>query len=376
MGRRDRGNFDLIRLVAASTVLFSHAFLLTHPRTPEGASTGLDPLEMIDGGRFSLGSLAVGVFFVVSGYLVAQSWISDPRPLSYLARRVLRIGPGLVSTVVVTVLLVGPLATSLTLGHYAAAPATRGYLVNALLYPDQPALPGIFQHNIWHSDVNGSLWTLRYEFTWYLVIPLIAWAGVRMARRVVPVLLAVALAALATLSRGASDPLPFNLDLALILVLGSYALVGMALYVYRDVIPMRGWIAALLTVLWVATWRTPLLNVTASVAFGYTAIFLATRSSLGNGRFVPRADISYGVYLYGFLVEQVAVALLGSRANPATVLGLAAPVTAGCALLSWRLIESPALRLKARLRRPAERSVLRGNALPGPVAAEGVAVSL
>jgi peptidoglycan/LPS O-acetylase OafA/YrhL len=354
MRRPDRGNFDLIRLVAAGAVLFSHAFFLTGAITAAGGSTGRDPLEMVDGARSSLGSLAVDVFFVLSGYLVAQSWLADRRPAAYLARRALRIGPGLVATVLVTVLLVGPLLTSLPLGTYASAAATRSYLGNALLYHAQTTLPGVFQANVWHPDVNGSLWTLRYEFTWYLALPLLAATGVGMARRTVPVLLAIALTAVAMLPVGAAHSLPFELELGTILVLGSFALVGMGLYVYRDVVPMRGWIAALLMVIWVASWRTPLLNVSAVLAFGYSSIYLATRPAALRGRLVPRWDLSYGVYLYGFLAEQIAVAVLGRHASPATVLGLAVPLTAGSAMLSWKLVEAPGLRLKRHLRRRAQ----------------------
>jgi peptidoglycan/LPS O-acetylase OafA/YrhL len=357
MRRADRGNFDLIRLVAAGAVLFSHAFLLTSAMTAAGAGTARDPLEMVDGARFSLGSLAVDVFFVLSGYLVAQSWLADQRPAAYLARRVLRIGPGLAATVLVTVLVAGPLLTSLPLGTYASAAETRSYLGNAFLYHAQTTLPGVFQSNVWHPDVNGSLWTLRYEFTWYLAIPLLAVTGIGMARRTVPFLLAIALTAVATLPAGAARPLPFELDLALLLVLGSFALAGMALYVYRDVVPMRGWIAALLMILWVASWQTPLLNVGAVLAFGYMSIYLATRPAALRGRLVPRWDLSYGVYLYGFLAEQIAVAVLGRHASPATVLAVAVPLTAGCAMLSWKMIEAPALRLKHRLRRRSQSAV-------------------
>jgi len=123
----------------------------------------------------------------------------------------------------------------------------------------------------------------------------------------------------------------------------------MTLYVHRDAVPMRWWIAAALMLLWVATWHTALLNVTAVLAFGYTAVYLATRPAFARGRLTPRADISYGVYLYGFLAEQVAVSALGSHAGPLTVLLLAGPLIVGAAMLSWRFVEAPALRLKSRL---------------------------
>jgi peptidoglycan/LPS O-acetylase OafA/YrhL len=153
----------------------------------------------------------------------------------------------------------------------------------------------------------------------------------------------------------------------------------MTLYVYRDVVPMSGWIATGLMLLWVVTWHTPLLNVTATLAFGYTAIYLATLPTAGHGRLAPQADISYGVYLYGFVAEQIAVAALGARANAATVLVIAVPLTAGCAMLSWKLVERPALRLKAHLRPRLESTqpgVLSNEAvrMVGAVAPEGLSI--
>lgn len=345
----DRGNFDLIRLAAAGAVVVSHAFLLSRPLSAGGRPTGLDPLEAIDGARFSLGSLAVDVFFVLSGYLVAQSWLADRRPAAYLARRGLRIMPALAVTVLLSAAVVGPLLSTLPIGEYATAPATRGYLGNVLLFHNQATLPGVFQGNTWHPDVNGSLWTLRYEASWYLVIPLVCAAGAGMARRLAPALLAAALTAVAVMPLGTGRPLPLELDLSLVLVLGCFALAGMVLYLFRDAVPMRGWLALLLLALWVATWRTPLLNVTAVLAFGYSAVYAATRKPPLGGRLQPAADISYGVYLYGFLAEQIADWALGSHATPLFVLLLGGALAVGVAMLSWAWVEAPALRLKSRL---------------------------
>src|SRR6187200_539555 len=83
--------FDTLRLVAALIVIFGHAFRLTGETVPVFAGT-------------TVATLGVKIFFVVSGYLVAQSWLRDPHPRRFLQRRLLRIVPALVLVVVLTAL--------------------------------------------------------------------------------------------------------------------------------------------------------------------------------------------------------------------------------------------------------------------------------
>ena len=96
-------NFDFIRLVAALLVLVSHQFALQG--LPEPGVQGL----------YSLGGLGVLVFFSISGYLVAQSWLNDPHWLRFAARRLLRIVPGLLVVMVACTFILGPVLTHLSL---------------------------------------------------------------------------------------------------------------------------------------------------------------------------------------------------------------------------------------------------------------------
>jgi peptidoglycan/LPS O-acetylase OafA/YrhL len=56
-------------------------------------------------------------------------------------------------------------------------------------------------------------------------------------------------------------------------------------------------------------------------------------------RFFDRVDLSYGMYLYGYPVEQGIRATVGSGATPMITLALAVPNTAGLAFMSWRFVE-------------------------------------
>src|SRR5438045_6794951 len=108
-------NFDLLRLLAALSVIFSHAFLLAEN------SQDHDPLMILTGGQAILGLAGVFVFFTISGYLISQSFDTTPSPFVFLAKRALRIFPGLFGCLIVCVLAIGPLVTILPMSEYLAA---------------------------------------------------------------------------------------------------------------------------------------------------------------------------------------------------------------------------------------------------------------
>ena len=138
-------NFDFVRLVAASMVLYSHHFILAG-RPPEPTVFGIT----------SFGHFAVIMFFSLSGYLVTQSWQSDPHIFRFAMRRILRIWPALTAVVAFCALILGPMVTSAPLPEYFESSGTWNYFLNltmtAVFY-----LPGVFEHNFYAFSVNGSL---------------------------------------------------------------------------------------------------------------------------------------------------------------------------------------------------------------------------
>ena len=159
--RRDN-HLDLLRLIAASLVFYSHSFALLGRPSPRF-------LAWID-----LGALGVYIFFIVSGYLIAASWEQDPSLPRFFARRALRIFPGLWVCVLLTLFLLGPLLTTRGLPAYFTDWRTWRYLGNLGLYTSY-YLPGVFETVRYPNAVNGSIWTLPIEFLMYLVV---AGAGV------------------------------------------------------------------------------------------------------------------------------------------------------------------------------------------------------
>ena len=151
--------FDGLRLVAASLVIYGHAYPLTGRVGPALLGSYLH-------------AIGVKIFFVVSGYLIAASWRADPDMARFWARRSLRIFPGLILVCLVAVLALGPALTMLSPGEYFRAPATPAYFWNIALYP-MFDLPGVFVAGQPLTAVNGALWTLPVEVAMYAGLALL-----------------------------------------------------------------------------------------------------------------------------------------------------------------------------------------------------------
>ncbi|PWJ56012.1 acyltransferase-like protein [Dyadobacter jejuensis] len=146
-------NFHLIRFIAAVLVIYGH----TYPLMGLG---NLDHIQLWSGGLFPTAHMGVCIFFSISGYLIAQSLLGSSTLVQYSWKRFLRIMPGLIVLALFTILLIGPLVTTLSTSGYFHNPDTYAYIRIIKLFPAYPdQLPGVFKE-LPLSLVNGSLWTL------------------------------------------------------------------------------------------------------------------------------------------------------------------------------------------------------------------------
>ncbi len=311
------GGFDYLRLIAAILVIAHHARVL-NGQPPLVLGTGLDP-----------GALGVGVFFVISGFLVAGSWAREPRIPAFLAKRALRIFPGLLVALLLTAFVLGPLVTTLSAGDYLRAPEAYAYVLrNLSLYGVTYALPGVFLAAPVAGIVNGSLWTLRLEFTAYLGLALLA-----PLRRALPLALEslAALAAITAIALHATglDGRGDLLRIAYLAALNGFLFLAGASLQANGTRP-RAW-AAVAALVFLAT------------PVWFLALPLAV-VRLGELK-LPKlpGDLSYGLYIYSFPLQQWLATQ--HQLNLLTSLATTLPFAA----LSWFLVEKPALGLKNRL---------------------------
>jgi peptidoglycan/LPS O-acetylase OafA/YrhL len=332
-------NFDALRLLAAVSVIFSHSFLIA-----EGTQKH-EWLIRLTGNQSILGLTGVFVFFAISGFLVTQSFEETGDPLRFLAKRALRIFPGLFVAALLSAFVLAPVVTTLEPSAFFSRPEPYRYVVgNTLLDLTVHELPGVmFVNNPVGLEINGSMWTLRIEFMMYLMV-----LGLGVTR-----LLTLPIALL-LLALGVAC-LQFDALAALSgwgWLLGFFA-AGMVLFKLRATCILDGRVALLAVAGLVLS--VPLREfVQLFPLFGcYLALWLALNPRLPVIPTARFGDLSYGLYIYGWPVEQGVIWFLGGRASWWQLFAVALPVAATLAFLSWHLIERPALRLKPGARRRA-----------------------
>ena len=330
-------NTQLLRFLAATAVIVFHCYALTDNWTDE-------PVYRLTRDT-NLGSLGVECFFVLSGFLVTQSWLTRSRLPAFLAARALRIYPALFAAVALSILLAG-LSSAVPWDRFLTDPMTLEFARNnALGWRVSYLLPGAFKTNPYPDAVNGSLWTLQVELRLYVGVAILGAAGL-LARRNLCAVAIIALVALFSvkpewLSLTTRNQAVF--DLALLFALGSLA------YVWRERIPLSltATAAGIALYLWNPGGAVRGHVVTPFVV--YAVLALAYHPQVQAPRFNRGGDYSYGLYVYAFPVQQIVM-----HYSPGlSTLGLlitAFPVTLALAAASWHGLEQPVLGLKSRLR--------------------------
>ena len=345
-----RNAFDLLRFLAAFAVLFSHSFPLYGLREP----------FLVFG--LPLANSAVYMFFVISGFLVYQSWDRDADVVRFAARRALRLLPALVVVVLITVFIVGPVMTTLPLAAYFRSADTWRYMIsNASLVTGPLTLPGVFETNPYPLAVNGSLWTLTYEVLMYAILAAVGAITHRKTMRWVCLALLGFFATGWTVSSALgvttySLPLPgvsrigLDFDWMRVALLGTFFFAGSCMYGFRDKVQLSV-VTALVLLVACGFARNPFaVMVLLWVTLSYASLVFAYRAPAPLRRFGARRDLSYGTYIYAFPVQQI-VSPLAINAGAGWWVAFAASAILAILLaaLSWHYIEQHALSWKPRV---------------------------
>ncbi|GGH64045.1 hypothetical protein GCM10008014_42030 [Paenibacillus silvae] len=340
MGRENY--FDLIRLVAAVFVIFSHAY-------PLSGSGVEEPLSNLSNGKVNFGNLAVFTFFVISGLLITQSYIHSNNLIVFLKSRILRIFPGLIGVILFSTFIMGPIVTSLSLADYLTSEGIREYLKAVFLFPMQWNLPGVFETNAYKGTVNGSLWTIPFEFLCYLLVGLIGFFGL-LRHRYVVLLISLILYYFYTFgdTQLVNSGHLFGLEIKTLVELSVYFMAGSVVYLFKDVIVIRKELAMVsLSLIAVSLFNGGFKPVFV-IAGTYLILYLAYLPKSKATVLTQYGDFSYGLYLYAFPIQQVVTYLYGGKTNIWLNFLISLPMTYLLAIASWYVIEKKALRLKKR----------------------------
>jgi peptidoglycan/LPS O-acetylase OafA/YrhL len=334
--------FDYLRLGLATAVLAWHSVIL---------STGSIPLDRaLWSGPFRfLPAAILPMFFALSGFLVSAS-LERTRVHQFLTLRVLRIVPALSVVVVLCALILGPLFTNLPLRDYFKSPEFGGFFLN-IVGLVHFTLPGVFEHNPDARVIATQLWTIPFEFESYIALAILSLLNVLRDRRAF-VRITVGCSLAATVYAWFIAPVsPFGHVPGPLLILCFLAAVSV--YLYRDAIPYTHGLGIASAMVSAILLQIPSASYLAAFPIAYLTVWLG----LKNPPKIPFGDLSYGVYLIHFPIEQTVMHFFPGAGSWWRLTLMALPPTFACAWLSWNLVEHPILGRKTSILAALDRRV-------------------
>lgn len=330
-------NVSELRLFFAACVVLSHAVQLS-------AAHRFDVIRLVMNSE-----VAVQGFFILSGYLVFGSYDRIRDPIDFYRRRFARIYPAYFVAVVLFLALV--LAQAAILGNEIAwAEAGRYLAFNlATLNFIQPGIGGVFDGNAVHA-INGALWSIKVELMFYACVPPLFAIATRTSLVTVSLTLVVLgilwWPALEVIGAATGHAVPEALRNQLPGQLHFFGL-GLALFAFSSgklrLAGLAGIAAfALALLLLVADVRS------AANVVGLVAVIAALASARPLNTIFADSDISYGIYLCHFPIIQMLLAGGAKTWSFPMLLAAILVLVPVYGILSWRLIEQPALALNKR----------------------------
>ena len=344
--------FDFLRIFLALSVLGVHSVLIAQG---ENYQFQFEPVELF---YWSI----LPLFFALSGFLVTGSAMRL-RIKAFLINRGMRIVPALAVDICIAALIIGPIFTTLPLSQYFTSYEFYAYFAN-ITGIIHYVLPGVFEHNPFPATVNGSLWTVPFEIGCYAIMSGFIISGVLNRKGVAFAVSAVATAYIALTYYPGFHVLDLLGDrLHTLLVhffaergnyLYCYFMAGSMFYLFRYHIPYhRKWLVCCIAVFMATAFGLfdSIPDLPQKLLLMPIEIYIMVYVGILKIPPLPvyhRGDYSYGVYLYGYPIQQVIVTLFPSVTSPLLHFAISIPLVTLVAMFSWHCIEKPILRLRKK----------------------------
>jgi peptidoglycan/LPS O-acetylase OafA/YrhL len=334
-------NFNLIRFIASSLVLYTHSFAVVI------GSGDAEPLRKSLG--MTWGSIAVDIFFVTSGFLIASSFFGRSNILAFVWARILRIYPALVIAMIFCTFVVGLFFTTNTTSEYLYnLDIYKYFLKNTILFFGvEYHLPGVFSDIPYKNAINGSIWTLPYEVKMYAYLAMIGSIIVYFQKWLSSKFLKTSFLLIAVSAVAINITNHFQLFIPVISIhLFSMFFVGVAFYVCRDNIYLSSKMFVLLLIpLSLSIFHKEIFFIIYCITLPYLIFYIAYVPKGRIRKFNNAGDYSYGIYIYAFPVQQSIATLIPNSSIP-FMITLSFFITFLLAFLSWHLIEKKVLKMK------------------------------
>ena len=314
-----------------------------------------EPFMKWTSGKISIGSTAVNFFFVISGFLIIRSFEYSGSFWQYLKKRFLRIYPGFIAVFIVSFFVFGPMGhmKEWSINSYFDffQPISAKREVANMLSLQSPVERKYFTQ-LPQYGLNNSLWTIQYEFICYLLVPVLGFLGFVRKKTWLLIALTISYVLLSLQSIGTIFLFNENLQGGIISNpyyyprFFTYFFFGACVYLYRKFIPRNIWLAILSILLILAGFKTNLVDIFWPLSATYLLFYFAYMPKFLFPNFAKHGDLSYGIYLYGWPIQQLTMLYFGNYLGPKSLFLAVLPPVILFAVFSWKFVESPALKLK------------------------------
>lgn len=339
--------FDYMRLLLALSVIAFHSIVTSY-------GMGAQKELLASAWRAPLATI-LPMFFALSGFLVAGSFERSKWLVSFLGLRVLRIVPALAVEVLISALILGSVFTILPLADYVSDPKFANYFLNILGHI-QYELPGVFLDNPNPETVNGQLWTVPWELVCYILCAGLALFKIFARRHLLALLVVgcygayfVKLIYTLFFQEARIYQVGGLAGHTLVMVFAT----GLLFYRYRDkIIYSRALFLVSLLASFALLAIPPHGDGFVALPITYVTVYLGLMNPTRH-RLLLSGDYSYGLFLYGYPIQQTVASFVDLRHAALNIL-ITVPVVTLLAVFSWWCIEKPSLSLRRYLKQSEE----------------------
>ena len=286
-------NLTLIRILLAIMVLYGHSFVLLK-KSMENTEFFVKYFSI----TYS-GSIAVSLFFFISGMLVTKSYITKNSPQSFIISRAFRILPALLISAILLAIFIGPLLTKFSLTEYFLDKEWYRFIYKNILMSTRAFLPGVYDNLPFGANVAISWWTIRYEVAFYIFILCFGMLGILQNKYLASLICTLIIILVITDSKfimSALGKAQYQYYLAF------YFSVGVLFNIWGQYIKINVKTLCAVMIITYLCRNTTIYPALFSISSLYLVLWLAINPLFKKIK--VKHDTSYGIYIYGGFIQQ------------------------------------------------------------------------
>lgn len=350
-------SFDIIRLILAIIVIYGHTYPVLYGTGMKSPSGQYDIVAMFTKNQIGSGTIAVYMFFVISGFLITQSIINSKSIHDYILKRVLRIIPALFCSLLLSVLVIGLIATQNITDYLNSKDPILYFLSNITFgfFGFYYSLVDVFNSNPFPSSINASMWTLPHEFACYLLV--IVFSIFNFFNKRERIAFAYIISLILVYYNIRFGFVPINLDnnywilgtnnINSFVNVSYYFFAGSLIYCYKDKLKYSRNLFIIFIICVLIAARLGSLKYCLLVCLPFITMYLSMKKPCINLKRI--GDFSYGMYIYAFPIQQFLVYILKDSLTFVAFFLISFICILCISMVSWFIIEKPALNLKLKL---------------------------